>query len=233
LWAPVLNAGWRADAGLFDAARAWGAALPWAHAEEDAFRAVGLAEDRLREVHPYAMDIYDQQLQARLAMPDAQQFLARAEAMLAAVDSFALHPHDGTHDPAFRLSDFEMERLRRVLGTIGAQSARLGEAGQALDPEVAANEVRKVAPEIAGHIAEGVAAGNSVLPDPGRQAQQAQVQPTILDFDKTSALNWHSSVHQGLAATAMRRAAGGKHAAAHRTGPKQTTNIKRPGLGTH
>jgi hypothetical protein len=228
LWAPVLNDGWRADAGLFDVTRAWAAALPWAHAEEDAARAVQVAEQRMHELHPYAMDLYDQDLQARLAMPDADPMLARAEAMLATVGNFALHPQNGSPDPALRLSDLETAKLRDVLGTLGRQSARLAEAGQALDPKVAEAELRKVAPEIAGHVAEGVAAGNSVLPDPGPPARTDE--PTV-SHHGPSALDWKwtSSVHQGVAATALRQSAGGRHAA-HR-GTLQT-NTRRQGRGT-
>jgi hypothetical protein len=237
LWAPVLNDGWRADADLFDVARAWAAALPWAHAEEDAFRAVGVAEDRMHQLHPYAMSLYGHELQARLeearrqtkgGMPisPADQMLARAEAMLATVDNFVLHPQDGTPDPALRLSDFETAKFRDVLGTLGRQSARLAEAGEALDPKVAEANIRKVAPEIAGYVAEGVANANSVLPHPEPQDPGPV---SVAHLDKTSALNWKSSVHHGVAATALRQSAGGRHAA--RRGTVQT-NTRRPGLGT-
>ena len=82
-WAPVLDPGWRADAGLADVARAWGAAIPWEQAEAGAADALDAAEARLRELHPAAMRGFDRRRAAGTP---------RADAMLATVGDFVLDP---------------------------------------------------------------------------------------------------------------------------------------------
>ena len=63
-WAPALDPDWLRHADLFQAARAWGAAMPYADRnvpwyEPAAATAMRKTEDRLRELHPYAMARYD------------------------------------------------------------------------------------------------------------------------------------------------------------------------------
>lgn len=90
-WAPALDQRWLGNADVIETARAWGTALPWAEADEDAAMAIRLAEGRLRELHPYAMARYD-----RLRADG----LAPVEAMTEAAPLFARHPHARPGDPA-------------------------------------------------------------------------------------------------------------------------------------
>ena len=47
------------DASLGEVAHAWGSALPYEHVDARAAAALDACERRLRELHPYAMGIYD------------------------------------------------------------------------------------------------------------------------------------------------------------------------------
>ena len=63
-WAPALDPGWLRHADLSQAARAWGAAMPYADRampwyEPAAATAMRKCEERLRDLHPYAMARYD------------------------------------------------------------------------------------------------------------------------------------------------------------------------------
>ncbi len=59
-YGPALEPGWARTADTAEAARAWGAARPWAaQGYPDAQLAVGRAEQRLRRLQPYAMAHYD------------------------------------------------------------------------------------------------------------------------------------------------------------------------------
>src|SRR6266568_2882959 len=91
-WAPALDPAWLREASLIQAARAWGAAMPYADRdapwyEPAAATALRNSEERLRDLHPYAMAYYD-----RLRADG----LGPAEAMYQAAPLFTRHPH--THD---------------------------------------------------------------------------------------------------------------------------------------
>ena len=63
-WAPALDPDWLRQAGLFQTARAWGAATPYADRsvpwyEPAAATAMRKCEERLRDLHPHAMARYD------------------------------------------------------------------------------------------------------------------------------------------------------------------------------
>ena len=88
-WAPALDRQWLRQAGLPATARAWGAAMPYADRnvpwyEPSAATAMRAAEDRLRDLHPYAMTRY-QRLRDDGHGP--------ADAMRQAAPLFARHPH--------------------------------------------------------------------------------------------------------------------------------------------
>ena len=89
-WAPARDRSWLADAGLLDVARAWGAAAPFANDDPGAAAALRACEQRLRELHPYAMARYD-----RLRSDGA----GLADAMNEVVPLFARHPHARPGDP--------------------------------------------------------------------------------------------------------------------------------------
>jgi hypothetical protein len=91
-WAPALDPQWLRQADLLDTARAWGAAMPYADRnvpwyEPSAATAMRKCEDRLRDLHPYAMARYDR-LRAEGFGP--------ADAMREAAPLFARAPH--AHD---------------------------------------------------------------------------------------------------------------------------------------
>ncbi len=87
-WSPALDPQWLRDAGLRDTAQAWGAAMPYADRsvpwhEPTAAAAMRKSEERLRDLHPFAMARYDR-LRA--------EGLGPAEAMRDAAPLFALSP---------------------------------------------------------------------------------------------------------------------------------------------
>ena len=87
-WAPALDSQWLRQAGLFRVAQVWGMAMPYADPdapwhEPTAATALRRCEDRLRDLHPYAMAFYD-----RLRTDGA----GPAEAMGAAAPLFARYP---------------------------------------------------------------------------------------------------------------------------------------------
>jgi hypothetical protein len=87
-WAPALDPTWLRQATIVDAAQAWGAAMPYADRampwhEPAAATAMTRCEERLRDLHPYAMARYD-----RLRSDG----FGSAEAMREAAPLFARHP---------------------------------------------------------------------------------------------------------------------------------------------
>src|SRR5690242_5111062 len=58
-WAPAHDRRWLNQAGLVEVARAWSAAAAYADDDPGAAAALGRCEDRLRQLHPYAMAWYD------------------------------------------------------------------------------------------------------------------------------------------------------------------------------
>jgi hypothetical protein len=80
-WAPAHDREWLRQADLLQVARAWAAALPYAGTSPAAAAAIGKCEQRLRELHPHAMEHYDRfratGLSAEEAMRDAATFFTR------------------------------------------------------------------------------------------------------------------------------------------------------------
>ena len=93
-WAPAHDARWLAQAGLLQAAGAWGAAVPWADTDPVAASAMRKSEERLRTLHPFAMARYDR-LRAEGASP--------LHAMREAAPLFGYHPHARPAPPRQRL----------------------------------------------------------------------------------------------------------------------------------
>ena len=88
-WTPALDPQWLRSASLRDTARAWGAAAPYADPnvpwyEPTAATALRKTEERLRDLHPFAMARYDR-LRADGVGP--------AEAMEETAPLFSLSPH--------------------------------------------------------------------------------------------------------------------------------------------
>ncbi len=96
-WAPAVDPHWLRQADLFETAQAWGAAMPYADRampwyEPAAATAMRKSEERLRDLHPYAMSRYDD-LRADGMSP--------ADAMREAAPLFARPPraHDTPYAP--------------------------------------------------------------------------------------------------------------------------------------
>jgi|HubBroStandDraft_6_1064221.scaffolds.fasta_scaffold15334_2 hypothetical protein len=77
-WAPAVNPDWLRDADLLQTARTWAAAMPYADRsvpwyEPAAATAMRRCEDRLRDLHPYAMGRYDRLREDGAAPADAMR----------------------------------------------------------------------------------------------------------------------------------------------------------------
>jgi hypothetical protein len=134
-WAPALDRQWLRQADLPATARAWGAAMPYANRnvpwyEPSAATAMRAAEERLRDLHPYAMARYQ-----RLR----DDGLGPTEAMRQAAPLFARHPHARdapfTPRPAFEAGTGAAEWVADDAGTDGgagdlADAAALEQRGQ-------------------------------------------------------------------------------------------------------
>jgi hypothetical protein len=99
-WAPALDPQWLRQADLPNTARAWGAAMPYADRavpwyEPSAATAMRKCEERLRDLHPFAMARYDR-LRAEGLVP--------ADAMREAAPLFAQFPRAHDASAASRLS---------------------------------------------------------------------------------------------------------------------------------
>ena len=77
-WAPALDAAWLREATLFQVARAWSAAMPYSDRavpwyEPAAATAMRKCEERLRDLHPYAIARYDRLRAEGLEPAEAMQ----------------------------------------------------------------------------------------------------------------------------------------------------------------
>ncbi|MCG5218118.1 hypothetical protein [Streptosporangium sp. KLBMP 9127] len=90
-WAPAHDSKWLRTADMAQVARAWGGAVPYVDSDVSAAHAVRKCEERLRELHPHAMEHYD-----RLRSDG----LGAVEAMQKAAPFFTRDPNVRTGDPA-------------------------------------------------------------------------------------------------------------------------------------
>jgi hypothetical protein len=106
-WAPALDPNWLREADLLDTARTWGAAMPYADRnvpwyEPSAAMAMRKSEDRLRDLHPFAMARYDRLRADGVGPADAMREAAPLFAQsprahdASAVPRLSLDPGDGT-----------------------------------------------------------------------------------------------------------------------------------------
>jgi hypothetical protein len=243
-WAPALDRGWLADAGLVDVARAWRAAADWEHADPAARAAADLAEERMRQIHPYAMARFD----ARRAAGQP-----RTEAMVATVPDFALHPRprtgwadsrdpragwadvgegrrldaapDALAQPAEGLTDAELPVVRRLLAAVARLSAQSVADGRGpLAPEVAEQALRNQVTGAPDALIDWVVAG---LRD-GGPAPQAPARPPTVASSGPGAVNWPGTVHDAVAATVMRQAAGGRRSRSRQAAGTLQVKARRP-----
>lgn len=92
-WAPAHDRRWLPQADLFQVARTWGAAAPYAGTEPEAASGMRKCEERLRTLHPYAMGRYDR-LRSEGASP--------LNAMREAAPLFGREPHARPGQPGTR-----------------------------------------------------------------------------------------------------------------------------------
>lgn len=239
-WAPALHRDWLADAALPDVARAWGSALPYEQADASARDAMDAAEGRLRDLHPYAMAHYDR-LRA-----DGR---SRMDSMWEAMPDFQLHPrprpaprdvHKGRRlgaggGEADAAGDGYLAGAAHVAGSarILAVVARLNEesiaAGRGpLDPavtEMALHRSTNVPAEAIDWVIRGLRDGSLVLPVPASGPARRTVSTT-----GTAAADWPRDVHDGLAATVIRGAAGSQPARPARQARRTATRDRAPRL---
>ena len=93
-WAPAHDPRWLNQADLLQTARTWGAAATYADANPVAASAMRKSEDRLRQLHPFAMARYDR-LRGEGASP--------LDAMAGAAPLFTREPHARPGQPGTRL----------------------------------------------------------------------------------------------------------------------------------
>ena len=214
-WAPALHPEWLADATLPEAARAWGAALAQEGADAAAETALDAAEARLRELHPYAMAIYD-----RLR----GEGLPRDEAMRQAVPAFLLDPrprpaprdaHEGRYltasaapaAPAPPGPDPDAAVAGRLLGIVaGLNDAAIAAGRGPLDPaviEMALAGRTNAPPRLISRIVGGLRDGSLTVPAAAAREPRRTVAGT-----GPGASDWARPVADGVAAATVRQAAG-------------------------
>jgi hypothetical protein len=128
-WAPALDPAWLREADLFQVARAWSAAMPYSDRavpwyEPAASTAMRKCEERLRELHPYAMARYD-----RLRTDG----LAPAEAMQEAAPLFARPPraHGSSSTPRPMVTAGDGLDVERAEAGAGPWTGRPGDVPNA------------------------------------------------------------------------------------------------------
>ncbi|HEY1619266.1 MAG TPA: hypothetical protein VGG25_16720 [Streptosporangiaceae bacterium] len=131
-WMPALDPRWLAAAGLPDVAATWSAAVPYADRnvpwyDTSAATAMRKAEERLRDLHPYAMTHYDRLRGTGLSPTDA---------MAQAAPLFARHP--APHDPPY----IPRQGLDAGTGLTWTATAPAAEAGPGEDADLAGMEQR-------------------------------------------------------------------------------------------
>lgn len=193
-WAPALDPAWLREATLIQAAQVWGAAMPYADKavpwyEPAAAAAMRKCEDRLRDLHPYAMARYDrlrsEGLEPAQAMTEAAPFFARAprpydapgvprQALAAGNGSpaWTTAPPVGDHAAVTDAQVLE-RRGRQMLGTLQDRAREqgrrpLGEAEQRTVLEA----LTSLPPEIIDRIVPPARAGaRGARPPAGRSAR--------------------------------------------------------------
>jgi hypothetical protein len=212
-WAPALDARWLGQADLLQAGRAWGAAAPWSDTDPEAAAALRRAEERLRALHPYAMDRYDR-LRSEGASP--------LDAMREAAQLFAREPYARPGQPATGHPALEA-------GVLGVPS----EAETAADPEQLASglnafqEAERRGRAIVERLQARALHERGALLSPGELVTALDVS-TSLSAEVIARLV-HAEVSEHLAAAAERtRPTGLGHAAATRSVRVQAGFVEAP-----
>jgi len=125
-WTPAHDSRWLAQADLLQTARAWVAATAYADADPAAASSARKCEERLRELHPYAMARYD-----RLHSEGAGAF----EAMRQAVPLFGRAPHARPGDRAAERRGLEAPARLDAAARHGGAPGGAGQPGADPGPD--------------------------------------------------------------------------------------------------
>lgn len=212
-WAPALHPEWLADANLWDTAGAWGAALAQEGTDPAASAALDAAEARLRDLHPYAMNIYDR-------LRDAG--IPREEAMRRTVPAFQMEPRPrpaprdlytpltaAPGGPQSAPEDPDAAVTGRLLGIVaGLNDAAIAAGRGPLDPdlvEMALAGRTSASPRLIKRVVAGLREGSLTVP----AAAARTPRPTVATFGPVAA-DWPRTAGDGVAVVAVRQAAGGR-----------------------
>jgi hypothetical protein len=168
-WVPALDPDWLRQADLFQAARTWGAAMPYADRsvpwyEPAAATAMRKSEERLRDLHPRAMARYD-----RLRSDG----MTPAEAMREAAPLFAGPPR--AHDTPYTTRPTLDAGTGQNLTWIAAGPEPGGEPGSPHAPETQERRGRQI-------VAALQARAREQQRDPLGEAEQRTVLETITNL---------------------------------------------------
>lgn len=133
-WAPAHDRKWLTAADLLQTARTWAAAVAHAGTDPTAAAAQRKCEDRLRQLHPYAMAFYD-----RIRGDGAEAL----DAMRQAAPMFSRAPHVRVGDPV------PERHSLTVGGTTGRPDARAIESGGPMSHDDEAERIEDRARHIA------------------------------------------------------------------------------------
>ena len=214
-WAPALDPHWLAQADLPQAARAWGAATPYADRaapwyEPAAATAMRKCEERLRVLHPHAMSRYD-----RLRADG----MAPADAMRETAPLFTRPPR--VHDPHFTPRP-PLDEETAVVVNVEHSPGRAR-----FDAHTAAQAQERRGRQIIDALAEQARANGH---EPPAEAEQrtlletvTNLPPEIIDrIMQPDPVTWPTRAEQNRAATAERARATDLDAA---TDLKTTPNV--------
>ena len=203
-WAPALDPDWLREADLLHTSRAWGAAMPYADRtvpwyEPTAATAMRKCEERLRDLHPYAMARYDRLRGDGMAPAEAMRQAAplftrparardgssiRWPAVDAATGMGFASASPGDHvDGVEDLAETQERRGRRILEGLQARARAegrdpLGEAEQRTALEIVTNLPDEIIDRV---VQPDAAATGLVHPEQNRAAAAERARAADLD----------------------------------------------------
>ena len=223
-WARARSPEWLADATLHEVAHAWGSALPYEHVDPGAAVALDLCERRLREIHPYAMRIYDRLRKAGRSRDEAMRaaaphFLKHPQPRPAPQDANDLHlPLTGPAGSAGQTWTLQgpdariTSRILRIIRRYNDQAAAAGEGPLSAQViQMTLMNRTNIKPEMAQAIVDGLRDGDGMVPRSAPRAARS------VDRTGVPAADWPEPPRAAVAAVAIRQAAGGKRRAAARS----------------
>jgi hypothetical protein len=235
-WAPARHPEWLADASLRETARAWGSALPYEHADPGAAVALDACEVRLRDLHPYAMRIYDRarsrgQSRAGAMRTAAEEFLKDPRPRPAPKDTRDLHlplpAAAGATGQTWVLEGPDARVTSRILGIIRRYNDQAVAAGEGplsarVIQAILVNRTN-IKPSLARKIVQGLLDGDQMVPQPAPPGGARSVSGTGV-----AAADWPEPPRTAVAATAIRQAAGGPARTAARARPRSQPPGRAP-----